>query len=110
MGETDDEDPELPIRAQSKTGMLGSALEASAARDERNDERMFEMMRAQIATAEKGQALWFRLAMAELLVIVAIAVVILGRSFTVPSPTGDGPIEIGGGASAVPVYPAPKGE
>lgn len=86
--EAETPESELPIRAQSKTGMLGSALEASAARDERNDERMYQLMRDQMASAERSATMWFRLAMAELLVIVAIAVVILGRSMAVDAKSG----------------------
>lgn len=93
--ENEENGSNLPARAQSKTGVMLNQLEVSAARDERNDERMFQLMQQQLAdakdqraSAEKQSTLWFRLAMAELLVIVAIAVVILGRSMSVDTKTG----------------------
>lgn len=56
-------------------------------------------MREQLASAERGSKLWFRLAMAELMVIVAIAVVILGRSMSADVP-GVGEVTITGEAPA----------
>ena len=84
-----------PHRSAGKTGILEG--EMIAAREDRRAAASRDAVRdaAQLEASQAREARWFRLAMAELFVIVAIAVVILGRSMTAEVP-GVGVIDITG--------------